>query len=186
MKWLRAWEPPSFDDCAHRRLGLSDSVFKRFTSSINRIELLRSAKLSFVLITSTTSAYGSEVLPLRSTATLVAILDAGGPAPPVVAKTSGWKRFFSTFTIRCSYLPFFEASWCLLLLELVSDRSCRRGWKFWHRRGFDRTLNRNIRLLWSLIYPHLHCSLIYYRRSRLLPAEVSVQFQHRCRRLLGA
>ena len=33
MKLLRTWEPPLFDDCAHRRLGLSDRVFKRSTSS---------------------------------------------------------------------------------------------------------------------------------------------------------
>ena len=80
---------------------------------MHRNELLKSAKLTFVLINPTTSAYGSEVLSLSLTAGLVMLFDADGAAPPVVATMSGLIELFSIFMIRCSYFRFIEASWCL-------------------------------------------------------------------------
>ena len=96
---------------------------------MHRIELLRSAKLTIVLINPTTSAYGSEVLSLSLNASLVMVFDADGPAPPVVTKTSGLKELCLIFMIRCSYLRFFEASWCLYASWICFGQELAKGLK---------------------------------------------------------
>ena len=76
----------------------------------HKMELLSKAKLTLVLMYPMTSENGSADLSLIFCAILVITLLADGPAPPVVAKTSGLKELCSTFVMRCSYFSFFSDS----------------------------------------------------------------------------
>ena len=73
---------------------------------IQRMELRRRAKLSFVLMYAIMSAYESSLLSLSFPAMRLIVLAAEGPAPPVQENTSGVKVAFSISITRCSYFLF--------------------------------------------------------------------------------